>query len=50
METVWDFLTDIFVEILGFVHDATEIGSRIDWSDGSAAVGDSPIEGILRNL
>ena len=47
METVWDFLTDVFVEILGFVYDATEIASGIDWFDGGAGVGDSPIEGIL---
>jgi hypothetical protein len=33
VEKIWDVLTDIFVEILGFVYDATEIASAIDWFD-----------------
>jgi hypothetical protein len=31
VEKIWDILTDIFVEILGFVYDMSEVASENGW-------------------
>jgi hypothetical protein len=50
VEKIWDILTDIFVEILGFVYDTTEIASQIDWFESSGPRGYSLFEGAIMIL
>jgi len=48
VEKIWDILTDIFVEILGFVYDTTEIASGIDWFEWEG--GTTPFGALLTLL
>jgi hypothetical protein len=48
VEKIWDVLTDIFVEILGFVYDTTEIASGIDWfARSGVGTGSTPFGALI---